>query len=295
MRLRTIVYFLRQTFISLRRNIWMSILSVISVAIALFIFGAFLLVVANADLITSELESGVRVAAFMDVTASQEEVFAAGKTLKALEGVAEVELITKEEGLKTLSKKFGGDHRLISALGGTNPLPDCFIVRAKNPEEVADVADSIAAINGVEKIEYGRGEVEKIFKLVDWVKWIGWGAMILLTFTAVYLIAVTIRLTVHNRRREIRVMKYVGATDWFIRWPFFLEGILLGFIGALVALTALYFGYISLIENLSMALSFIPFVTNTEFLGRVLLWLLLAGTIVGSLGSLVSVQRYLKV
>jgi len=273
----------------------MSILSVISVAIALFIFGAFLLVVANADLITSELESGVRVAAFMDVTASQEEVFAAGKTLKALEGVAEVELITKEEGLKTLSKKFGGDHRLISALGGTNPLPDCFIVRAKNPEEVADVADSIAAINGVEKIEYGRGEVEKIFKLVDWVKWIGWGAMILLTFTAVYLIAVTIRLTVHNRRREIRVMKYVGATDWFIRWPFFIEGMVLGFIGAMLAGVVLYFTYDFLVTNIRFSLTFIPLISDMGLIMKILGSLLVAGTFVGALGSLISVRRFLQV
>ncbi len=296
MRLRTVLYFMRQAFVSLSRNGWMSILSVATVAIALFIIGSFFLLVANANAIASQLESDVRIVAFVDVSVPREEVLEIREKIsKDIDGVVDVQLVPKEEGLKKLGERFGENNNLITALGGKNPLPDYFIIRAEQPQEVKNIARAVDGIDQVEKVDYGGKVIERLFEILRWVRLLGWAAMVMLTGAAVFLISVTIRLTVYARHKEINIMKYIGATDWFISWPFFLEGMILGLIGAAIALGTLYFSYVSLIQNLTLTLNFIPFISDPVFLGRTLCWLLLLGVVVGALGSLISVRRYLKV
>ncbi|KKM09757.1 cell division protein FtsX [Clostridiales bacterium PH28_bin88] len=295
MKPRTIGYFFRQAFISVRRNGWMSVASAATVAIALFILGAFLLLVINANSVASWLESNVEIAVFLDVDAPRDKAVQISKEVAALEGVAEVKLVPKEEGLADLSRRFGDGHDLLAALGGKNPLPDYLRVKAQKPDDVPLVAEAVAALAGVEKVDYGEGTVKRLFSLLAWIRWIGLITMGLVSLAAVFLVAITVRLTVFARRREIGIMKYVGATDWFIRWPFFLEGMFLGMTGSVVAVGALYLSYVLLVDSMTAVVSFLPLVTEAEMVLGLLSWLLLAGTVVGALGSAVSVRRFLRV
>ncbi len=292
---RTIAYYFRQAVISMGRNTGMSIAAALTVAIALFILGSFLLLVTNANFIAGVLESNVEIAAYLDVDMPRKDAEQMAQQVAAMDLVADVRLVPKEEGLNQLRKQFGDRHDLLSALGGVNPLPDYLKIKVTEPEGVRAVAEAVAGLEGVEKVNYGELVVYRLFSVIYWVRWLGLGSMILLSLSAVFLVAITVRLTVFARRREINIMKYVGATDWFIRWPFFLEGMFLGLTGALVAVASLYGTYQFLVSNIGPALPFVPLVTDSLTVMRHLAWLLLAGTAVGALGSAISVHRFLKV
>ena len=156
-----------------------------------------------------------------------------------------MELVTKEEGLRQLNEQFGKDHDLIAAMGGENPLPDYLLVRAEDPEKVPVLAQKIEALDYIESVDYGQGVVERLFSLTNWIRVGGLVTIILLAAATVFLIAITIRITIFARKKEIEIMQCVGATRWFIRCPFFLEGMFLGFTGSLIACITLYFSYFS--------------------------------------------------
>jgi len=295
MKVRTVGYFFKQAFKSMWRNGWMGVAAVTTVAITLLIVGIFTLLVFNADYIATDLESDVEIVAYMDVDASRNEVLQVGEQIKAIKGVAEVKLVTKEEGLETLNKRFGRNYDLLSSLGGVNPLPDLYRIKAESPEDVETVAKTLQQVAHVDKVDYGKEVVDKLFAVIRWVRFMGAGIVLLLALGAIFLVATTIRLTVFARRKEIQIMKYIGATDWFIRWPFFIEGMVLGFIGALVAGVVLYFTYDFVATNIRFNLTFIPLISDMTLVMKILGSLLVAGTLVGALGSLISVRRFLQV
>ena len=163
MKLRTYGYFIRQAFKSIFRNGWMSAASIATVSVSLIILGAFVLVVANTNYIASQMESDVEIAAYLEVETPEEETEDIQETISDLAGVSQVELVTKEEGLRQLNEQFGKDHDLIAAMGGENPLPDYLLVRAEDPEKVPVLAQKIEALDYIESVDYGQGVVERLF------------------------------------------------------------------------------------------------------------------------------------
>lgn len=295
MKLRTFGYFFKQAFKSMRRNLWMSIAAVSTVAIAAFLVGVFALLVLNVNFMAAKLESDIEIVAFVEVDVPRAQVLQLQEHLRSLPGIASVTLVPKEEGLSKMNARFGGDRDLLGALGGENPLPDYFVVKAADPERVARVAAQLAQIPHIYKVDYGKQEVERLFEVLRWVRWAGSALILLLIGSAVFLIATTVRLTVFARRRELQIMKLVGATDWFIRWPFFLEGFFLGAIGAGLACLAVYFGYFSLVDKVSLQISFLALIEDPKAVYQVLWKLLAGGAAVGALGSIISMRRFLKV
>ena len=295
MKLRTFRYFFKEAFKSIFRNGWMSIASIATVSISLIILGTFVLVVANTNYIASQMESDVEIAAYLEISTPEEETGDIQASVSDLPGVAEVDLVPKEEGLEQLSQQFGEDHDLVSAMGGDNPLPDYFLVKAANPEQVPVLAKKIEALDYVESVDYGQGVVERLFSLTKLIRVAGLITIGLLAAATVFLIAITIRMTIFARKREIEIMQSVGATRWFIRGPFFLEGTFLGLTGSLVSCLVLYFSYNFLIDKINTTMSFLPVVTDETLLMHILLIVLLAGPLVGALGSTLSLRRFLKV
>lgn len=295
MKIRTIGYFFRQAFTSLGRNLWMSIAATATIAITLFIVGMITLLVTNAELIAGTLESEVEIVAFLDVDVTEDQALAVGEQIKAIRGVADVELVTKDEGLAMLNQRFGSEHDLLAALGGVNPLPHLYRVKAQAPEYVEPIAKTLEQVQYVDKVDYGQGVVEKLFAVIHWVRLIGLGLVVLLSLGAVFLVSTTIRLAVFARRKEINIMKYVGATDWFIRWPFFIEGMVLGCVGGLLAVGILYGTYDFMLDNFQRSLPFIPLLMDMNAILKIFASLVAAGTLVGALGSLISVRRFLQV
>lgn len=293
MRIRSIPYFFSQAFKSIVRNRWMSIASSGTVAVSLFICGLFFLLVINTNRIATNFESSVEITVFLNPDASQEQTADAGRKLAALSGIKDVSFTPKDKALENLEKQFSDNTNLMKALGNDNPLPDAYTIKVLKPEYVKPVVQTAEKLPGVWKVRYGKGIVEKIFAVVKWVRGMGLVLMLLLAFGALFLISTTIRLTIHTRRKEINIMKYVGATEWFVRWPFLLEGMLLGLVGTVFAAVALYFVYIGIVNSLGAALAFLPLIKDVNIILEVDAVLLGVGAAIGAMGSYIAMRKYL--
>jgi len=293
--LKNLGYFFGETLKSLRRNRLLSIATVSTVAICILILGVAVLITINAGNFMNRLESDLEIAVFVDNSLDQSELRDMRRELEQLPGVRSVTFVSKEQALKELQAKFDDkDYNLRQTLG-KNPLPNSFEVKAENPQDAAKLAQRIEKLSGVEKVNYGKGLVERLFQVTRWVRIISITVIVLLALGAVFLIATTIRLAIFSRRKEIYLMKLIGATDWFVRWPFFIEGILLGSLGSLIAIALLALGYTSLLSNLQTAIYFIPLVKNPQLLMNVYLSLFAAGAVLGMTGTYISVNRFINV
>jgi cell division transport system permease protein len=304
MKISTLGRHVREGGRSLVRNGWMTFASISSIGISLFILGVFLLLAVNVDHMSRQIESKVEIKVFLDVNTSQANVAKLRTEMEALEGVQKVDFISKEEGLKLMRERMGetGKQYLEGMDGENNPLNDAFTVTAKEPREVEQVSARISSLNDTKspkpivKVDYGKGTVDNLFKVTKIVRNVGLILVACLALTAMFLISNTIKLTIMARDREIKIMKLVGATNGFIRWPFFIEGALLGFIGSLIPACVLAYGYWKLVDSSrtgleTMMMELKPY--NDVYL-QMFAILLAIGIGIGVWGSLLSVRKYLK-
>jgi cell division transport system permease protein len=294
MRLNTFIYYFREAFHSILRNSWLSLASIGVVAVSLLILGSSLLLVLNANNIADNLESSVEISVFLKDETTPEEVEELEDTLGALPGVAELKFVSKQEALEEMQDNFGEQRDVLAGLEEKNPLPDTFRVKTQTVEQVVPLAREMAAYPQVDQVRYGQGVVEKLLELSRWVRTAGLVTMVLLAIAAIFLIATTIRLSVFARRKEIGIMKFLGATNWFVRFPFLLEGMFLGLAGALLAVGAVYYGYLSLIRSIQISLPFMQLVTDRSLLMPMLEGLLVLGLAFGAVGSLISLRKFLN-
>ena len=266
MKISTFEYFVREAFISMRRNGLMSVASVSTMALSLFILGMFLILVLNLTHLASALESQVQISVYLQDGLSEYEHREIGTRITKMQGVNQVLFVTKAEAMKRFQERLGEQKNLLNALGETNPLPNAFEVKVDKPEQVKAVAKAIGEIKGVENAKYGQEVIEQLFALTKLIRTFGLILIILLALAAIFIIANTIRLTVFARRKEIGIMKYVGATDSFIRWPFLIEGVMLGIGGALLSVLILSQTYGLLVERIYESLAFLPLLPQYPFI-----------------------------
>ena len=295
MKLRTGEYFVREVAISLRRNNWMSFASVGTVAVSLFVLGVFLILVLNMNRLASTLESQVQINVYIEDKVSDTNRSYIADDINQLSGVESVTFISKDEALERLKKRLGDQDYLLDALGDENPLPDSFEVTMRDPSLVQTAAESIAEFDGVESAKFGQDVVEHLFDITRLMRIFGLILMLLLAGATLFIISNTIRLTVFARRKEIAIMKYVGATDWFIRWPFILEGMVLGLIGGIISAFALRSFYAAMASKIYSTLAFFPLMPQYPFMSYVSIALIISGMIIGVIGSTISLKRFLKV
>ena len=295
MKLQTLEYYFREVITSMIRNRWMSFASVGTVAVSLFILGVFLILVTNMTKMASSLESQVQISAYLHEALTDEGRDEVEKMIKDMRSVSKVEYVTKDDALKILQDRLGEQKKILDALGDSNPLPDSFTVTVKNASDVKKTAVMIADLYGVEEVKYGQDVAENLFDLTHLIRVFGFFLMLLLTFATIFIISNTIRLTVFARRREIAIMKYVGATDWFIRWPFILEGIGLGFIGGGISAIALRSFYSAMVAKVASSLAFFPMVEKFPFVNYLTVGIIFAGIFIGILGSTISLKKFMAV
>ena len=295
MKLSTSEYFIKEVYTSFKRNIWMTLASIFTVVLSLFILGFFSIVILNLNKMADTLESQVQISVYLKDDLSQEEIDETKETLSKIEGLQDIKFITREEAMENFKERLGDQQFLLDALDDTNPLPDSFSLTVTSPQQVKTIADTAAALDSVESASYSQDIINHLFNLTHLIRLIGVALIILLTGAAIFIISNTIRLTVFARRKEIAIMKYVGATDWFIRWPFLLEGICLGFIGGGLATIFLYIVYNQVTQEIYEAMAFFPLVPQHPFIDYISLAILVAGIIIGALGSTISLKRFLKV
>jgi len=297
MKIRTFGYFVREALKSLRRNSWMVLASVGTVAVSLIIVGMSFITVVNTNYLATRLESNVEIIAYLKSDTSEDAARALKEQITAIPGVASTVFITKDEALREFRKELGNQQNMIDALGGDNPLPHVYKVTTISPRDVTTVSQKLQSVQLIDKVDYGKGVVEKLFAVTKWIRIIGLGVIGLLGLAAVFLIATTIRLTVFARRKEIQIMKILGATNWFVRWPFLIEGMVLGFMGALVAVIIVNISYTTFSDYLSrdFNLGIFGLQTDVQFLTILAVALLSLGTVIGALGSGISMRKFLKV
>ena len=295
MKLRTTEYFVREVCISIKRNNWMSFASISTVAVSLFVLGMFLIIVLNMNRMASMLESQVQINVYLDDKLKGLEIDDLEDDLKKMQGIESVQYVSREDAIVRLRERLGDQKYLLDALGDKNPLPNAFEVTVKQPTMVETAAKAIEKFGGVESVKYGQDVVEHLFDMTRLVRIFGFTLMLLLAGATLFIISNTIRLTVFARRKEIAIMKYVGATDWFIRWPFLLEGVVLGFFGGVLASIALRSIYGLITAKVYSTLAFLPLIPQYPFVNFISLVMVLSGMGIGALGSTISLKRFLKV
>ena len=295
MKVRTIEYYIREVFISLRRNNWMSVASIGTVAVSLFIFGMFLMMVMNMNKLAENMESQVQINVYLLDKVDREQARDIEKDLKEIEGVESVGFVTKDEAMERFKDRLGDQKTLLDALDETNPLPDSFEVTVTNPDLVKTAAEKMEKLDGVECAKYGQDVMEHLFEITRLLRIFGFTLMLVLAFATLFIISNTIRLTVFARRKEIAIMKYVGATDWFIRWPFVMEGMVLGLFGSIIAAMVLRTAYTAMAEKVYDTLAFFPIIPEQPFLTYITIVVVISGMVVGAIGSAVSIKKFLKV
>lgn len=296
MALNSLWYCMRQTCTSLVRNFWLGTASAAMIAVSLIILGGFLLVAVNANQSMRIIESTVEINMFLEDEADIRDL---RQRLHALDGVEEVRFVSKEQGLRELKEAFGERRDLLAGFEGeNNPLPDSFRVRAEQADLVPGLARQISFFPGVYKVSYGQEYVEILVRVTQWVNLIAFGAVILLGAGAVFLIVTTIRLSLLARQDEIGIMRYLGASNWYVRGPFVLEGMVVGLAGACLAvgvLGAAYYYLVTVLGRSPLVLFFVQPVTDPRVILSILGGLLGLGLLMGGLGSLISVRKFLRV
>ncbi|HHY37510.1 MAG TPA: ABC transporter permease [Clostridia bacterium] len=273
----------------------MSFASVTTSAISLFALGVFLVLSANLDYILVKVESNVGVTAYLSDEVSAERVRELRDMVATIDGVTSVKFVSKEEALQRLKDQFGEHSDLLEAVEESNPLRNSLEIQVKKPEYVQEIAGRLRQLAGVAEVEERADLMKRLSNTLLVTRCIGLGLIAILSVASVLVISNTVRLSVIARRREVAIMKIVGATDGFIRWPFFMEGMVLGLIGSGLAGLALWYGYSVATREVMRLVPFLPILPEEYLIPRVDGILLGAGALVGAVGSSWSLRRYLRV
>lgn len=298
MKIRTTKFFIKEGFGNLHKNKTMSTASISSVIAALLVIAIFFIIVMNVDYAASKLESQIEMMVYLDNNLSEAIVSSMAKELKTVAAVKDVQFVSKAQALKDLNEKWGDNAYLLEGLEGENPLPDAFKITLTDPSKANTVALAISSISNIERVVYGKEELEKLLKATYILRISSLIIISILVFISIFIISNTIKLTVYARRKEINIMKYVGATDWFVRGPFLVEGILLGLLGSLITTLVVGVGYYysaNLIQNQMIGLLSVTLMPFGQLISSLVLLLVTVGILIGVIGSLLSVRKFIKV
>ena len=295
MKFRTVKYFLREGFSNVWTNKRMSAASACVVLAVLLLFGTLFLLAINFGNIANRAQDQPLSAFILD-SADSNTIISIENSIKKLPGVKSVKKLTKEQGFIELQEKIPEHKELINGLGSAF-IPYKMIINLKDPDYAQSVINVVSKIKGVDKVKYDQSTMDRLMKIIEIVRIFLYIMLAVLGMIALFIIMYTIKLTVFSRRREINIMKYVGATDWFIKWPFIIEGIIIGLLGSMVAVIIIIFEYNYLhgvVGNTGIAL--VQMVPMDLLMKRemFLLFALLGGSI-GAIGSVISVRKYLDV
>lgn len=287
----------REGFKNVIRNGWMSVASIGAVTVTLILVGTFIILMLNINEMAAKVEEDVQIKVLIEVTADDEQIKELGEKIEAISGVESVEFSSKDEEFRNLIEDMGEQGKAWELYEQDNPLNHAYIVKAEVPQETEQIAKQIEKFDNVYKVNYGQDVIPKLFKFNNYVRTIGIVLIIGLVLTAIFLISNTIKLTIMARSEEIGIMKLVGATNAFIRWPFFIEGFLLGVLGSIIPIITISVGY-AYIYNIVVGQTTFPFVQMipiNPFLWQLSLVIVLIGAVIGMWGSGMSVRKFLKV
>lgn len=293
---KSLPYTLKQAFKQIIRNRNMCTASVFSITSMLIILGLFFIIVVNINMLAQYAQSQFdTIEIYLDDNLSNNTINEMNDTLEGLKGVKEVSYISKEKALEILRARWEDNGYLFDGLE-YNPLPQSFRIELENIQDADMIVSKIQGIQGIETIKYYKSIVDKLLNITGFIELTGMILIAILIIIATVIVANTVKLTVNAREREISIMKYVGATNWFIRGPFFVEGIVIGLIGAGISVVLINIGYQKIVEAFAteafvmFSISLVP----KDFLIGNLVWIFIGlGVGIGSLGSILSMRKFL--
>jgi len=287
---------IRQTFSQIGRNLNMAVASLFSITAILLILGIFFIILVNINNISDSVKENfgkVQINLLEETDEAKAQKMMA--VFSPMDGVESVEYMTKAEAMENFKKKWGDSADLLDKLE-VNPLPNAIIVNVSDIEKAENIVKKAEGMTGIEKINYAQNTVDKLIKISNYIQL---GALILiaaLLAISIVVVSNTIKLTVLAREREITIMKYVGATNWFIRGPFLFEGIIIGLISSAISGAIIAVIYHQVINTFGLdffALMSTGFVAE-EFLVKNLIVVYVAiGVSIGACGSIISMRRFL--
>ncbi len=266
----------------------------------MLIFGLFFLIGQNVNYLVKEVESAQGMQVYMVKDATEQQIQTLGEQIKNLDYVARIEFVSKEQAFNIVQEKYKEYTSVLEPYTiENNPFKASYVVTLTDLTKSEEVRSQIEKLDNVNNIEMRDKVIDALVNIANGIRWISFGILVLLIIISVFIIANTIKLTVHARRKEISIMKYVGATNGFIRWPFIVEGIIIGVIAAMISIFILGVGYNFVIHKIMQSsitsminMTLLPF---SEIFNLVILVYLGLGIGIGSLGSIISMRKYLEV
>ncbi len=296
MKINTINYFIVDALKSIKRNITVSFAAMLTVLVTFFVLGTFTLVGLNFNKTIEDVADKIEIKVYLqdDIKlVNQREVEI---KLAEQEGVKAVTYESKDEAFTKLKKDLEGNSGMLEGYSlENNPLASSYIVTLEDASYAGDVSKAVEDMTGVESITNQQELIEKISNVVDFVQILGVVLFFVFIGVSIFLIMNTIKLAVYSRRREVGIMKFVGATDWFIRWPFVIEGMIIGAVGSLLATVILYFIYRGVFGFIASNLLIANLVPVSFVLTTLLGGFLLGGIVVGAIGSIAALRKFLVV
>ncbi|HYZ29119.1 MAG TPA: permease-like cell division protein FtsX [Thermoleophilaceae bacterium] len=294
-------FFLKEAFRSLSRNAAPSSAAVLTVLMTALVLGVFIPIVQATTGTANSIRGKVLVDIYAKDAASLKQLHELRDALATTPNVKKIQFISKEQALATERKKHPEAYELL----GSNPLPNLFRVTPQNPDKINAIIDRLAPVDAktgkrkpqlaaIDEVRNRRDETSKILSATGLVKLLTAGLTVLLVLTSIALVANTIRLSIFSRRREVEVMKLVGATNWFIRWPFVIEGVVVGLMGGLLAMLCLMIAKATFVDPLEERFALLAAPKTIDFPMLIAL-LMLSCIAVSAIGSGLTLRRFLKV
>ena len=302
MRISTIGYSMKQGVKNIGRNKMFSIASIATMAACIFLFGLFFSIVINFNYIVEKAEEGVAITVFFEEEATQEQKDAIGSALENADGVLEIRYVSAEEAWEKFQKDYFGDSpEAAEGFKNDNPLgnSDNYEVYMSEVEKQADVVSFAESLEGVRKVNKSDVVAKTLTSVNKLVSYVSIAIIGILLIVSIFLISNTVTMGVTVRREEIAIMKYIGAKDAFVRMPFVLEGVLIGFIGAVIPLVGLYFMYSKaityILERFSLLNNIVDFLPVSDVYQILLPVGLVLGVGIGFIGSFFTIHKHLRV
>lgn len=303
MKYNIVSYLIGEGFKNVLKNKKSTGASLVIMCLTMFVFGACIILSENVNHIMSQLEIQQPMQVFIDKNATQNQIDELGEKIKKIDAVSSIEFVSSEKALEINVETMKDEGKGVDLLEGwtdeDNPFRASYIVRLRDIKESKQVAEQIEKFENVGKVQMKDKLMEVLIKISWWLRVVTIGVIIIFIAISTFIIVYTIKLTVYARRREISIMKYVGATNSFIRWPFIVEGIIIGIISAFIAIILIGTIYMLVFNKLTVGIGEfeipIKLKTFSEMFKLILTMYLILGAGIGSIGSIISMRKYLKV
>lgn len=297
MRYNVLGYLIGEGFRNIFKNKKSTAASLVIMCATMFVFGIFFLIGENVQGVMKQVEEQQAMQVFIDPNATEQEIAELGNKIKALSYINQAEYRTKEDALNSMKSWLGDKQSVLAGLAKSNPFKPSYVVTLTDLTKISEVESQIMTFDKVVSITLRDDTINRLLDLANGVRTASAVILVLLILISIFIISNTIKLTVHARRKEISIMKYVGATNGFIRWPFMVEGIIIGVLSALLSifLLGIAYNYVSGQASGSIEMINISLLQFSDMFNTLVITYLILGIGIGTIGSAISMRKYLEV